>query len=322
MESLPTPLIQQQHHQHNPTNGTVGTHPSNTSSSQSTALSSTLKGAKKQTFKAVEKKKWRTLRRILRSRFGRQLCMERETSGLTLLAACAGFDAPVDILQLVFSLDPTQPLSQDDYGAVALHVACLNGSQNSVIEFLVKSEPRAVLVADIDNRIPLHHALECLCQREVDAETGKANIMTLYRSDTTTINYADKNGDTPVDMVQVARNCEYGRQLTSPKDSMTTATSENLAFLEDIYEFVKSMAVMEYTRKRKLWEGHFETLSDTQSLPRSVSSSYTCSSRLSCEFDIGKGEGRGGGEEEGVHYDIDDDVQMAEYIEGSDTARS
>jgi hypothetical protein len=265
-------MHQLQHH-----GGTAKTHQSNNSSSQSsTVLSNTLKGAKKQTFKAVEKKKWRTLRRILRSRFGRQLCMERETSGLTLLAACAGFDAPVDILQLIFSLDPTQPLAQDDYGAVALHVACLNGSQNSVIEFLVQSEPRAVLIADIDHRIPLHHALECLCQREVDVETGKANIMTLYRSDTTTINFADKNGDTPVDMVQVARNVEYGRQLKSPKDSMTTLTSENILYLEEIYEFVKSMAVIEYTRKRKLWEGHTESSwSDTHSISRSVSSSYT-----------------------------------------------
>lgn len=266
--------------------GPIGTHQSNTSSanSQSTVISSsTLRGAKKQTFKAVEKNKWRTLRRILRSRFGRQLCMEREASGLTLLAACAGFNAPVDILQLISSLDPTQSLAQDDYGAVALHIACLNGSKNSVIDFLVQSEPRAVLVADIDNRIPLHHALECLCQRDVDLETGKANIMNLYNSDTSTIYFADKNGDTPVDMVQVARNFEYGKFQTSTKDSMVTLTSENLVFLEEIYDFVGSMAVLEYKRKRQLWEGPSKRLHGAQTLP---TSSTTCSQHESWECNL------------------------------------
>lgn len=268
--------------------GPIGTHQSNTNSanSQSTALSSTLRGAKKQTFKAVEKNKWRTLRRILRSRFGRQLCIEREASGLTLLAACAGFNAPVDILQLISSLDPTQSLAQDDYGAVALHIACLNGSENSVIEFLVQSEPRAVLVADIDNRIPLHHALECLCQRDVDLETGKANIMTLYNSDTSTINFADKNGDTPVDLVQVARNFEYGKYQTSSKDSMATLISENLAFLEEIYEFVSSMAILEYKRKRKLWEGPSKTLHGALSFPTSSTSSSPQDSEEGMDDDV------------------------------------
>jgi len=108
------------------------------------------------------------VRKCLKSTKAYNLCQETDETNLNCLTLAVSFMAPLDIIEDVHRIDPTLVLKRDHYGAMALHTGCLNGASFEAIEFLLKIHQEAVKKLDLDQRSPLHHAVECACCTIVD----------------------------------------------------------------------------------------------------------------------------------------------------------
>ncbi len=196
-------------------------------------------------FRYIENHKWKKLRRMLKRSTGKDMCRERDESGLTLLGMALGFEAPLDIIRCILSMDPSQITATDFFGASPLHVACLNAASLEAVNYLLqfcKSTNLAEL-EDRDNRVPLHHIVECLCCNEIDFDQGTKVIETLIQAAPDSIHASDKLEDSPIDLVQLARmevrpdSKEYNR-------------------LTRLYFFLRGKSIQCYKDEKKIWEAH------------------------------------------------------------------
>jgi len=184
-------------------------------------------------FKYIKREKWGKLRKVLAKK-GAERSIERDASGLSLLGMAFGFEAPLDIIQSILELDPAQADSRDFYGASPLHVACLNGASVESVLYLIKKSRHLTSSMDKDRRIPLHHAVECLCRNEIDFNQGVQIINALVEVHPGSIHAIDKHGDSPIDLVQLAR-------------ISTRSESEDASRLAKLYSVLNCISVRVYT---------------------------------------------------------------------------
>ena len=158
-------------------------------------------------FKYIERGNWAKLRKLLAMNAGEteQRCKEQDESGLSLLGMALGFEAPLDIIQAILEMDPVQINSRDLYGASPLHIACLNGASVESVLYLLQKREDLAFLNDKDRRIPLHHAVECLCLNEIGFNEGIHIINALVEVHPDSIRASDKHHDSPIDIVQMAR---------------------------------------------------------------------------------------------------------------------
>jgi hypothetical protein len=203
-------------------------------------------------FNLVEKRKWRKVRRLLKSSKGAELCRETDDTGLSCLGVALGFQAPLEIIKLMTSVMPELIDCRDSFGAGCLHIACLNGSSLEAVDYLLENYTHLATSTDNDQRVPLHHAVEfaCQCTDEEDSEFYLELIETLYNADSATIHNNDKSGDSPLDLIQMFK--------------MTSDDSDH-ARLDEIYRLVRKFSIREYVKQKEKWEmegyntDHFET---------------------------------------------------------------
>lgn len=161
-------------------------------------------------FKIVQQQKWRKLLQILKRRKGRELCKERDETGLNLIGISLGFHAPPDVIRTILTIDPSQALATDNFGANCLHMACLNGSSIESVTLLIELFGSKLVTESFDNddRTPLHHAVECICRDEVDMREGLSIVATLctVKGGCKMIHHQDIHCDTPIDIVQLKMN--------------------------------------------------------------------------------------------------------------------
>lgn len=199
-------------------------------------------------FEFVQNHKWRKLKRALRKKKGARLCSERDSSGLYLLGIALGYGAPLDIIRLIVSVDPAQLNAVDNFGANALHIGCLNGAPFDIIKYVLRNGTGNLISdPDSDNRVPLHHAVECLCRNEIDFSEGVKVIVSLCEVSPTLIHHQDQRGDTPIDLVQIASQ-------TIPSEG-DTSYGQRLRWL---YGFLREISIQVYKRRKSAWEeaGH------------------------------------------------------------------
>lgn len=229
-------------------------------------------GKNSKIFEYIEDKAWKKIYKLLTGRSAKKLCAMIETSGLTVLSACVGVGAPFHILDQILKLDPDQYLKTDCFGATALHIACLNGQEYEIIEYLLDRCPDMAFIVDSEAaRTPLHHITECLCIGEIDVVSGKKVILKLFEINPSAIFQTDKYGDTPIDIVQISRNIR----------------SEHEQYLYDLYSFMRELAILVYTRKKLSWEQNFSHRDTVPSTSQSSNTYETGSSftpRVSVEF--------------------------------------
>lgn len=195
-------------------------------------------------FQLAHEQRWRKLKRILRSRNKKrslELCREKDQSGLSTLGAAIGYRAPLDIIHLIVTIDPCQLHSTDFFGATVLHVACLNGASSEVCKYLIQHSPANAFHPDFDSRIPLHHAIECICSSDIFFPEGMKVIYALCEIDTTLIQFQDKRGDTPIDLIQFAI-----LQLDE--------TDTKYLQLRSLYQFARDVSIRNYMKNKLLWE--------------------------------------------------------------------
>jgi hypothetical protein len=93
----------------------------------------------------------------------------------------------------------------------------------------------------MDGRLPIHHAVECVCRDNISVETCidvmKANI----EVDPEILSMQDKNDCTVIDLIQEARCIDNLR------------TSEQIR-LKMVYTFLKKTNVQIWKIKKQMWE--------------------------------------------------------------------
>ena len=214
-------------------------------------------------FKYIEGQKWKKLRKILARNAGKEQRTERDESGLSLLGMALGFEAPLDIIKAILAMDPAQAGSRDFYGATPLHVACLNGASLEAVLYLLLTKKELASTPDKDRRIPLHHAVECLCRNEIDFDQGLEVINALLNAHPSSIHHSDKHRDSPIDLVQLAR-------IDTDPDSTDSKR------LEKLYSILRDMGVEVYKTKKLRWEaiGYTHKLISTDHLSKGTSSTF------------------------------------------------
>ena len=192
-------------------------------------------------FSMLEKRKWRRVRKALKSSEAPELCQETDATGLSCLGIALGFQAPVDIIKQMIAVSPSLIDQTDSFGAGCLHIACLNGSSLEAIEYLIENFPHLISSTDNDKRIPLHHAVEfaCQCTEEEDEDFYLDLIETLYNANPESIHHSDKANDSPLDLIQMFR---------------TTFGSAEQERLDEIYRLVRRLSIEQYRKKKKKWE--------------------------------------------------------------------
>lgn len=192
-------------------------------------------------FPVIEKKKWRKVRRLLKSHNRFELCQEQDTSKLSCLALALGHNAPIEIIQEMVGIDPSLCNSRDFFGATVLHVACLNGASIETIQFIVSQNADLVASQDFDLRSPLHHAVEQAIQ-SVERDNLYLPVIELLSSLCPEMVFVcDKDGDTPIDLVQILK-------------ADINPASDEYARLHEIYSRLRQVGVDIYTKNRNQWE--------------------------------------------------------------------
>ena len=126
----------------------------------------------------------------------------RGRSGKSALHVVCTNNAPLDVVQRVFSANSDAICWDDDGGWTPLHYACHHGIDEEVLQFLVSKNPDGTKDTDLKGRNPLHFAV---------GNQGKG----LFRSsifnslaDNGAVKVADKKGMCPLHYA-----CAYGASL-------------------------------------------------------------------------------------------------------------
>jgi len=85
-------------------------------------------------------------------------------NGMTLLHACARFDAPVQILNQMIKIYPRALEGEDCVGRTPLHVAAGTRASPYTLKLLTTNYPQACSIQDEDGRTPLHLACDTSCE--------------------------------------------------------------------------------------------------------------------------------------------------------------
>ncbi len=200
-------------------------------------------------FQLIHDCKWNKLRKTLKSAKAYSLCQQRDCSNLTCLALALAFGAPPDIIESILKVDPSLASMSDNFGATALHVACLNGASIESINTLLDTNQSMDLVMglDCDKRSALHHAVECACasaERKEDYNSIEV-IHRLCEIAPDLIHSQDKDGDCAIDLVQIMM-CD------------AEAESEYYERLYQLHRFLRDISVKVYKKKKKVWESEGE----------------------------------------------------------------
>lgn len=196
-------------------------------------------------FHFIRQKEWDQLRKILTSRKGRLYCQEKDSSNLTCIGLALAQSAPCDIISKIYELHPESIDVIDNFGATALHIGCLNGTPIENAEFIIKMRPDFVTWLDCDQRSPLHHTVDFICNdNEANIYTSIQILKYLCTLNTQVLHAQDKNGVTPIDLVQNMKMKEYKEH----KDS------ERYQRLHKIYQFLHKTNVEIYRKQKLQWE--------------------------------------------------------------------
>lgn len=200
-------------------------------------------------FKMIESEEWAQVRSFIPSSQGRKICKKSDTSGLSVLGMALGFLAPLDIVVKLLEIDPSSSLKHDMFRAVPLHVACLNGADLEIVNYLLDHDDNSsAFCADNDKRVALHHAVEYACNFIQDDEAmenendGIDVIKSLATAAPRMIHCYDIHGDTPVDMTQML------------KYELKNENHPKYKKVDALYKILRDISVRLYRKDKKQFE--------------------------------------------------------------------
>ena len=218
-------------------------------------------------FNLITCENWTRLKRCLKSTKAKRLCSERDDSNCSCLALTLCYNAPAYIVEMIIEVDSSLATEKDVFGATALHIACLNGTRGDLVLLLLQRMPELVTVVDNDHRVPLHHAVEYICQPGCQFEAGHDVISLLCKAGPKTVNKSDSNGETPVDLVQHV------------KSKLLPSSAEHMR-LHSIYILLRDVRIEVYRDDKRRWEleGYMEKLNlcaNSRSRPSAADTSHS-----------------------------------------------
>ena len=211
-------------------------------------------------FHLIQNRRWRKIRRCLKSTKADHLCKERDESNLTCLAQALGHEAPLDIIEKMVEIDSNMATKCDKYGATALHVGCLNGAPLESTLFILNNYKDLARELDSDQRSALHHAVEFACEWCIDNDYDDWNdstemdigiiqdqtcieILRLLCDAAPEMVYShDSSDDTPLDIVQLMRLNLDPSELRENHQ------------LESIYKVLRDTGIRVYKKRKREWE--------------------------------------------------------------------
>lgn len=205
------------------------------------------------------KRKWAKVLRLLNSKNATKLCREKDISGISTLAMSLGYDAPLEIVQLILQIDPALAIEKDTFGASSLHIACLNGAPIESITYLLQCFPSLATSLDCDLRTPLHHAVEYVIRMDREEAYEKEDILdavkALCKIAPETIHASDKHDDSPLDLTQIVLG-----DLHSSSYSEDESQAQRVDYM---YQYLKAVSIQVYLQKKSQWELQgFDTTKD------------------------------------------------------------
>jgi len=190
----------------------------------------------------IAKKDWSNIRKVLQQKASSPPSSPRnkvnnnnddiadyESKRYNLLGMAVGYLAPLDILQGISKQTPNLITQKDIREMIPLHIACINGAPIEVVKWLIKqyndqtndSTSSSTLVTTKDGKLPIHYAVEYICQSNEDKENTKHSapndkdvmrftvvIQYLCSLSPHSIRIKDNKGHSPLDIVQMVK-CQY-----------------------------------------------------------------------------------------------------------------
>jgi len=133
------------------------------------------------------------------------------------------------------------------YGTTTpLHIACNIGAPPQAISYLLSQMcTGSVAATDIEGWVPLHHIVHSICEGRTPYEDGIAIINILCDVDSTMIHMANKQSNTPVDIVALAI-----------KESSSSSTTRSCSEEREIQlcAYLRGISIAVYRKKRMQWE--------------------------------------------------------------------
>ena len=208
---------------------------------------------------------WNHIRTILKTPCQREtLCQYKDEYNTPSLALAMGFLPPLDIIQLIYQINPVSMFETDDYGANALQIACLNGASFECIDYILsretesnQREDRSQLATKLNHvgECALHHAVEFACLGREETLYSRAHFNTSHEGKQSYLNVIyrviwaapemmnarDKESNTPIDLVQFMK-------------SNTTPAWKEYERLDEIYQLLLTSSIVYYRRRKVQWE--------------------------------------------------------------------
>lgn len=216
----------------------------------------------KRVFNLINKEKWDKILKLLKGKHAREICEGKDPTGLSVLGMSVGSNPPLSIVQQILKTNPSLSLQPDNFGALPIHLACLNGASASVIRYLIQNDNgTSVMIADEDKRIPLHHAVEFSARLDIQENSSSVDlnsdsqsslssysnfeedldiIRELCRAAPELVIYTDKNGDTPLDVAHVIKGLAH--------------TSKQRFRINKVYAILRDCSIQVYKKKKRGWE--------------------------------------------------------------------
>ncbi len=235
-------------------------------------------------FNLIRKNKWKKVRRQLNSKKADILCKECDSNGVHVLGFAISYNAPIDILKLIVSIDPSQLEAVNRFLTNPLHVACMYCNSLETVRYLMNRAPDLASRLDKDGRTPLHHAVECLC---IDDDTDNAEcfevVKALAEADPSLICLGDAKKNTPIDVLHLAWADTHPR------------SNARLSRILKLHTFLRKLSIQEYRRKKEIWEDERivtnndqETIVDAVTFSTGSSGSRINQSQSECSKNISK----------------------------------
>jgi len=162
----------------------------------------------------------------------------------------------MDIIQTVLGLAPEASLKEDQFGAIPLHIASLNGAPMEAIKALLDHDNQLTAVCvDEDLRASLHHAVEFACRphsdheaneekapQHVDEDAGMDAVRLLCEAVPEMVTFSDRSGDTPIDIAQIVK-------FEAPDED-----SEEYKRADRVYKMLRRVCISVYWKQKREYE--------------------------------------------------------------------
>jgi len=215
----------------------------------------------------IEKEQWKEVQKIIQTSRGRKICIQTDTSGLSVLGLALGYHAPLDIVAEILKINPNSSMERDMFNAVPLHVACLNGVSFNVVKHLMNHDDNtSALLGDNGNRLPLHHAVEYAIQMrddQDDEDNAIAVIKLLCSAAPEVVRMRDISGESPIDLAQMV------------KVQAVDVDNRNYKRANKVYQIMKEANIRLYRLEKRRAEGFIESVKTDKSVFTTVTEDIT-----------------------------------------------